>query len=295
MATAFEQPVIVGIGEILWDVFPDGPRFGGAPANFACSTAGLADDVYDVVMVSGVGRDESGRSAIRELKSHGVLTQCVQQSEFQTGRVDVRIDASGDASYEFAENTAWDNLQWTNDLAATARTAAAVCFGSLGQRSDISRQVIEQFVMATPAHALRVFDVNLRPPFWTSEVITASLPLANVLKCNDDELPMIAELVGFKGESAELLQQFGERFDYRVIALTCGANGSLLWTPEGIDRVAGVEVQVADTVGAGDSFTAALILGLLKDEPLAQVHQRAAQVAAFVCSQPGATPRIPPM
>ena len=293
MATVFEKPVIVGLGEILWDVFPDGPRFGGAPANFACSAAGLVDGLYEVVMVSGVGTDEPGQAAIRELTSHGVTTQCVQQSEFQTGRVDVRIDGSGDASYEFAQDTAWDNLKWTTGLAAAARAAAAVCFGSLGQRSEASRLVIEQFVKATSSDALRVFDVNLRPPYWTPDVIIASMPLANVLKCNDEELPVIAELLGFDGETDELLRQIGERFDYRVIALTCGASGSILWTPAGIDRVGGFELEVADTVGAGDSFTAALVLGLLKQEPLAQVHQCAARVAAFVCSQSGATPSIP--
>ncbi len=285
---------IVGLGEVLWDVFPDGPRFGGAPANFACSAAGLAGSVARCYMVSAVGRDELGRQALTKLGELGVKTDGVAQLERPTGTVTVQLDDAGHASYEFAADTAWDNLGWSNQLHDLAKQTTAVCFGTLGQRSEASAQVIRKFVRSTSDRCLKIFDVNLRTPFWTDDVIRESLPLCNALKCNDEELPVLARLFEVPGSDERVLSQLVEKFGLQFAALTRGAAGSLLVSGTlGTSDLDGVETAVVDTVGAGDSFTAALALGLLHDLPLKLTHAWATQVAAFVCSQAGATPSIP--
>ncbi len=289
-----QRPCIVGLGEVLWDVFPDGPRFGGAPANFACSVAELAGDRAEVVMVSSVGTDELGHRALQELRGHGVETRCVSQVDRPTGRVDVRLDAGGSASYVFAADTAWDNLSWSPELDELAARADAVCFGTLGQRSDSSRDVILRFLRSTRPDCLRVFDINLRPPYWTEDVVLQSLELASVLKLNDAELPVLAEMLGLQGSEHEQLSQLMGRRQLDVVALTRGAKGSMLLSRAGgSSDVPGNATDVADTVGAGDAFTAALVLGLFDGLPLGEMNDWANRVAAYVCSQSGATPQFP--
>ena len=192
------RPTVIGIGEILWDVFPDGPRFGGAPANFACSVAELARDRIDVYMAGGVGADDLGRRAIEALHVHGVDTSGVASVDRPTGQVLVKLDAAGGAVYEFAADAAWDNVAWSDGLQHLTARAAAVCFSTLGQRSEISRQTIQRFVRATAAKCLRVLDINLRPPFWNEEIVMQSLQLANVLKVNDVELSILADDAGLE-------------------------------------------------------------------------------------------------
>lgn len=284
---------IVGIGEILWDLFPDGAKFGGAPANFACSVAGLGQEQVDVLVASGVGNDDLGRRALEFLQERSADTSCVATRNEPTGQVVVELDNQGRASYRFAEDTAWDNLEWTNDLEQLAATTDAVCFGTLGQRSEPSRTTIQQFVAATPSTAIRVVDVNLRPPYVTDAVILESLEIANVLKLNDDELPIVAGLCGISGTDSEVMQQLSHRFDLKLAALTRGSHGAKLVRGDEISDSSGVETDVIDTVGAGDAFTAAMVLGLLNDRPLDEVNQTAGHVAAFVCSQSGATPALP--
>lgn len=292
MATT-RQLKIAGLGEVLWDVFPDGARFGGAPANFACSAAGLAGELAQVFIVSAVGEDELGAGARQALAGHDVETRWLADSTFPTGQVDVRIDDAGHATYEFAADTAWDHLEWTDELNAAAELDA-VCFGTLGQRSETSRETIRRFLAATSEECLRIFDVNLRPPFWSEAVVRDSLPLANVLKCNEDELPVLASIFQVAGTEQKLLRQLIDRFSLRAAALTRGSAGSLLLHESGdYSDLPGVPAEVTDTVGAGDAFTATFALGLLLDRPLAETHEWASRVAAFVCSQPGATPRIP--
>lgn len=287
-------PTIVGLGEVLWDVFPDGPRFGGAPANFACSAAGVGGDAVCVAMVSAVGNDELGRKALQALIEHAVDVQCVDQLDFQTGRVLVSLDDRGQATYEFAANTAWDHLEWRSNLKTLSERTDAVCFGTLGQRSERSAKTIEQFVLSTPRTSLRVFDVNLRPPFWTSDAVLRSLEMANVLKLNDVELPIVAGLLQIEGNHESVLRQLVKRYSLKLAALTRGANGSLLVSDTGeIRDLPGKPTNVVDTVGAGDAFTAAMIVGLLSNRNLADIHSWAAEVAAYVCSQGGATPAIP--
>jgi fructokinase len=288
------RPVIVGLGEVLWDVFLDGPRFGGAPANFVCSAAGLGRDQFEVVMASAVGHDELGQLALAELTNHQVNIGTVSRVNHPTGQVDVTLDEHGHASYEFASDTAWDHLDWNRGLEELANRTSVVCFGTLAQRSDHSRRTIRQFIARTPPSCFRLLDINLRWPLWSQEVILQSLTLANALKLNDSELPEIASLLQLPGSDDAVLAQIMERYSLKVIALTRGANGSLLLRESGEQSdLAGQPVTVVDTVGAGDAFTAALALGVLCSLPLDDINRWASDVAAFVCTQAGATPRLP--
>lgn len=285
---------IAGLGEILWDVFPDGARFGGAPANFACSAAGVGGDSVHAFVASAVGNDQSGEKALQILKQKHVDVSCVAVDQKQTGQVLVTLDSQGKASYEFAADTAWDNLQWTPELATLASGINAVCFGTLGQRSEDSRKTIRKIVSSTPKDCLRILDINLRPPFWEESTVLESLPLANIVKLNDEELPIVASLLGFEGTEPELMRAIQQRFSLKLIALTRGGNGSALFAADGtVSDLPGKPTHVIDTVGAGDAFTAAMVVGLLHKWPLSKLHERAGEVAGFVCGQPGATPEIP--
>ena len=294
MAVDLSQPhVIVGIGEILWDLFPDGPRFGGAPANFACSASGLGKDHVQVHMVSSVGTDDFGVKALEALSSRGVDPSYVATQDKPTGQVLVELDDQGRASYRFADDTAWDNLGWSDNLAELALRTEVCCFGSLGQRSQLSQETIQRFVRETSPTAQRIFDVNLRSPFYSDSVLRESLALANVLKLNDEELPVIAKLCGMDGSDQQVMQQLAKRYDYDLVALTRGPNGALLLQRNQFDEHAGVPAEVVDTVGAGDAFTAALAVGLLQERSLSDINAAACSTAAFVCSQSGATPALP--
>jgi fructokinase len=285
---------VVGIGEVLWDVFPDGPRFGGAPANFACSAAELAGERFELFMVGAVGADDLGRRAVESLRKHGVDPSYIAVVEQPTGQVLVKFDAAGNPSYEIAVDTAWDNVPSSDALLQLAGRADAVCFGTLAQRSDTTRRTIHALLRATPAWCLRVLDINLRPPFWNETTAIESLNLANVLKLNDVELGALAELLKWKGTERELLRQLMDAFSLQVVALTRGERGALVMASSGESSDSpGESTAVVDTVGAGDAFTAALVVGLLAGLPLAAINTWANRAAAFVCSQPGATPAFP--
>ena len=285
---------VLALGEVLWDVFPDGPRFGGAPANFACACAGLGGERVRVSLASAVGRDDLGEQARRRLTEHGVGTSHLAAVEAETGQVRVTLDAAGKASYRFIDNPAWDHIPATAGLLDAAAAADVICYGTLGQWANPSRDAIRAAVRAASPDALRILDINLRPPFWTPEVVRDSLPLANVLKLNDEELPTLAGLLGLSGTVEEVLQAVLTRYSYRLVALTRGENGAVLLDDRGgRSETAGVRVRVADTVGAGDAFAAAVALGVARGLPLAEVNRRATEVAAFVCTQPGGTPAFP--
>ncbi len=290
---AMTRQVIVGIGETLWDVFPDGPRFGGAPANFACSAAELGRDQVEVWMASAVGQDELGTRALAAFREHGVNTGAVATLAKPSGQVLVQLDAEGRASYRFAEDTAWDNLDWTAELERLAARTDAVCFGTLGQRSPVTRATIQRFVSAVPERALRILDINLRTPFFSDEVIHDSLQRANILKLNDEELPALSRLYGLTGSESERMAALAGRFELRLVALTRGPRGAVLMQGSATSELPGSQVEVRDTVGAGDAFTAALTVGLLQGLDLATINRRACQVAAYVCTQAGATPSLP--
>lgn len=286
------RPVIAGIGEVLWDVYPDAAHFGGAPANFACHAASLGAEAW---IVSAVGADELGDRALDALRGRGVECGHVGRDlHHATGRVLVTLNAAGQASYEFAADTAWDRLAWSDELALLAGRCDAVCFGTLGQRSPGSRDTVRRLVKATPRAALRVFDVNLRQRFYDQETIETSLQIASALKLNDEELPIVAELCGIYATAPrEMLIELMGRYELRLAALTRGPHGSLLVSTDEADECPAPPTSVADTVGAGDAFTATLVSGFLRGLPLAKINRHANAVASFVCSQNGATPALP--
>ena len=284
---------VVGLGEVLWDVFPDETRFGGAPANFACHASALG---ARAAMVSAVGpeTDNLANDALNSLTAHGVDVSAVMRTTQQTGQVVVELDARGHASYRFRENPAWDFIDWSQAAADIARNARAVCFGTLAQRHAHSRKTIGRFLSELPADTWRVFDVNLRVDFWNDERIVSSLRMANVLKLNSDELPIVARACGIMAAGDDALRAIVNKFQLRLVAYTDGSRGATLVTADAIDHCAAPAIDVRDTVGAGDSYTAAMTLGLLKGWPLPQINERAVAVAAYVCTQAGATPPLPP-
>ena len=286
------RPVIAGIGEVLWDVYPDAAHFGGAPANFACHAASLGAESW---MVSAVGADDFGDRALDSLRERSVeCGHIARDPRHATGRVSVALNAAGQASYEFAADTAWDHLAWSDELAALAARCDAVCFGTLGQRSPLARETIRRFVEAVPRCALRVFDVNLRQRFYDQETIDASLQIASALKLNDEELPIVAELCGIRATTPrEMLTELMSRYELRLAALTRGSLGSLLVSTNEESECPALPAKVEDTVGAGDAFTATLVTDFLRGLPLAKINRHANDVASHVCSQNGATPRLP--
>jgi fructokinase len=285
-----QPPTIVGLGEILWDIFPDGPRFGGAPANFVCHVANLCGRAW---LVSAVGNDDLGDAAIAALEQHQVATDCIARSPHPTGTVQVQIDDAGQPSYHFGTDEAWDHLHWSQLLEDLAKRTSAVCFGTLGQRSEASRQLIRRFIKAVSPDALRILDLNLRPPFVSNDVIQESLQLANILKLNDDELRVLSSFYKLTGSQIEQLQALADQLQLRLIALTRGQSGAILIQGDRVSIADGVKVAVKDTVGAGDAYTATLTAGLLAGRDLDTINRAACEIATFVCSQSGATPKLP--
>jgi fructokinase len=285
-----ERFSIVGLGEVLWDMLPAGPQLGGAPANFTCHARALG---ADATLISRVGDDALGREIITRLDALGVGTDRIAVDALHpTGTVSVELDA-GQPRYVIHENVAWDFLEATPAAHAAVRAADAVCFGTLAQRSDPSRSAILSLVNAAPPPALRILDVNLRQNYFSSRLINESLAFATVLKLNDAELPELAAMFDLSGDERSQIRQLAERNMLRAVACTRGARGSLLYAGGRWSEHPGLPAKVADTVGAGDSFTAAMTLGLLAGWELDRINQTANQVAAYVCSQPGATPPLP--
>jgi fructokinase len=286
------RPIVVGLGEVLWDLLPGGKQFGGAPANFAYHAQALGARAY---VVSCVGADALGEEILGRLDALALSRDCVAiDTGHPTGTVSVELDAGGRPTYIIHENVAWDFLRSGPAMLSLAGAADAVCFGSLAQRSAVSRAAIRDFLAATGKDCLRIFDINLRQHYFDAETVAASLSWATVLKLNDEELPVVAKLLSIGGTEEEILGTFCRRFDLRLIALTKGAQGSLLFTPGESSTQAGLAVEVADTVGAGDAFTAALGMGMLAGLGLEVINAHANRVARYVCSRRGATPPMPP-
>lgn len=287
------KPLVIGMGEALWDVLPEGRKIGGAPANFAFH-AGQAG--MDARVVSAVGRDALGDETLLTLQQKGLNTDAVARVDFPTGVVQVTLSEGGIPQYDICEGVAWDNIPFTPALDELARNAQAVCWGSLAQRSEVSRNCIYRFLDAMPSEQgrLKVFDINLRQHFYSIDVIEASCQRANVLKINEEELVIVSELLRLGTPQVEQqCRLLMDRFSLDMLVLTCGCNGSYIFTPvETSFRVTPL-VQVADTVGAGDSFTATLVADLLKGAPVGVAHEHAVQLAAYVCTQQGAMAEWP--
>ena len=282
---------IIGIGEILWDLLPAGKRPGGAPANFAFITSQLGDCG---TVVSRVGEDENGAEIFEKLKSYGLEINEIQiDRENPTGTVAVSLK-NGQPEYEIREPVAWDFLEMNDRLRDLAKSCDAVCFGTLAQRNAVARRTIREFTRLTRSDALRIFDVNLRQQFFSPEILRESLVLANVVKLNNEELPKICEMFAVEGANEmERTKNLRGKFDLRLVCLTSGAKGSLLITKNEASENGGVKIEIADAIGAGDAFTAALTHGFLRGWSLDEINKFANKVGAFVASQTGAMPRFP--
>lgn len=285
--------IVVGMGEALWDVLPEGKKIGGAPANFAyhVSQFGLPSRV-----VSAVGNDPLGREIVENFTSKG-LNHLIEEVPYPTGTVQVEIDPAGVPQYDIKENVAWDNIPYTARLEALAGQTRAVCFGSLAQRNIVSRDTINRFLDAMPqtADSLVVFDVNLRQGFYTKDILCNSMKRCNILKINDEELVTVSRMFGYPGiDLQDKCWILLGKYNLRMLILTCGINGSYVFTPGNVSFQPTPKVEVADTVGAGDSFTAAFIASLLKGKSVAEAHALAVRTSAFVCTRKGAMPELPP-
>jgi fructokinase len=282
---------VVGLGEALWDLLPGNRQVGGSPANFACHAAALGAEAG---IVSRVGRDDLGRELIERLDRLGVRTAAIETDpSLPTGSVRVELASGGQPQFFIEENVAWDALHGEAAGREAVSAADAVCFGSMGQRSEPARTSIRALLAATRAEAWRIFDINLRQHYYSGGVLHDSLSLANALKVSDAELPRLAELLGLRGDARAQIVELASRYKLRCVAYTRGEKGSLLFVEGRWSDHPGHKIRVADTVGAGDAFTAAMTLGLLAGWPLDEVNSRAGEVAAFVCSQSGATPPLP--
>ena len=283
---------VVGLGEALWDCLPEGKKLGGAPANFAYH-AGQFLGQDNTLAVSALGEDSLADETEASLKEHG-LNYLMPRVPYPTGTVHVTLSGDGIPTYDIKENVAWDNIPFTPEIEEVARNCKAVCFGSLAQRNVVSRENIHRFLDATPADCMKIFDINLRQQFYTKEVIQASLRRCNVLKINDEELVLIGRMFGYPGLDIEnKCWLILGKYDLDMLVLTCGTNGSYVFTPGQMSFQETPKVEVADTVGAGDSFTGSFCAAILEGKPVAEAHKRAVQVSAFVCTQNGAMPVIP--
>ena len=283
--------IVVGLGELLWDLFPSGKQLGGAPANFAYITNQLGDTG---IPASCVGRDALGDEVLQQLSLRGLVTNSVQQDPVHpTGTVEVEVDARGQPRYNISESVAWDFLEWTAAWQQLAGTTDALCFGSLAQRSPQSRKTIRSFLRALRPEAIRIFDVNLRQNFYTTQVLAESMQLANIVKLNHEELPIMMHLLelGHRDEE-DSARRLLKAYDLKLLCVTRGSKGSLLMSGDDCNEHSGFKVKVADTVGAGDAFTAALVHGYLRQTSLAQINEIANRVGAWVASQPGAMPAV---
>ena len=284
--------IIVGMGEALWDVLPEGKKIGGAPANFAYHVSQFG---FDSRVVSAVGNDALGNEILEVFKEKQLKHQ-LQVVNYPTGTVQVTLDSAGIPLYEIKEGVAWDNIPFTDDLKRLALSTRAVCFGSLAQRNEVSRTSINRFLDTMPDgdEQLKIFDINLRQGFYTKEIIRESCQRCNVLKINDEELVAISRMFGYPGiDLQDKCWILLAKYNLKMLILTCGTNGSYVFTPGVVSFQETPRVPVADTVGAGDSFTAAFCASLLKGKSVPEAHKLAVEVSAYVCTQSGAMPELP--
>lgn len=284
--------MIVGMGEALWDVLPEGKKIGGAPANFAYHVSQFG---FNSRVVSAVGDDKLGNEILENFSEKN-LNFMIEKVPYPTGTVQVELDAEGVPCYDIKEGVAWDNIPFTPALEELAKQTRAVCFGSLAQRSVVSRETINKFLDAMPDDGgqLRIFDINLRQSFYTKEILCNSMERCNILKINDEELVTVSRMFGYPGiDLQDKCWILLAKYNLKMLILTCGVNGSYVFTPGEISFVETPKVEVADTVGAGDSFTATFVAAVLKGKKVSEAHKLAVEASAFVCTQNGAMPVFP--
>ncbi len=282
--------LVVGLGEVLWDMLPEGRKIGGAPVNFAYHAGQFG---IDTMAVSAIGNDKLGEDTIAEMNGKH-LNHIFPSVPYPTGSVQVKLDEKGVPAYDIKENVAWDNIPFTNEIESVARSCRAVCFGSLAQRNAVSRNTIRKFIESTPSGCIRIFDINLRQNFYTSNVIHDSLELCNILKINDEEIMLVSRMFNYDSSNIEnVCRTIMEDFSLEKVILTCGTKGSYIFTKGGVSFMPTPKVNVADTVGAGDSFTGSFCAAILRGLPVAEAHKKAVEVSAYVCTQNGAMPEIP--
>ena len=290
--TMEKKQSVIGIGEALFDVLPEGKKLGGAPANFAYHVSQFG---LESCAVSAMGDDELGKELEKELNDHHLNYQ-IDKLAYPTGTVQVSLDANGIPCYDIKEGAAWDNIPYTSALEKLAKNCTAACFGSLAQRNEVSRNTIYRFLDNMPKEEgiLKIFDINLRQGFYNKEIITESIKRCNILKINDEELITVSRIFGYPGIDLEnkcwLLLG---KYNLKMLILTCGVNGSYVFTPGEVSFIETPKVEVADTVGAGDSFTGAFVASILKGKSVKEAHELAVKVSAFVCTQNGAMPVLP--
>ncbi len=284
--------IIVGMGEALWDVLPEGKKIGGAPANFAYHVSQFG---FDSRVVSAIGDDKLGNEILENFDSKK-LNYLIEKVPYPTGTVQVELDPNGVPMYDIKEGVAWDNIPFTPALEELARNTRSVCFGSLAQRSVVSRETINRFLDTMPDSEgqCKIFDVNLRQGFYTKEILCNSMKKCNILKINDEELVTVSRMFGYPGiDLQDKCWILLAKYNLKMLILTCGVNGSYVFTPGEISFVETPKVEVADTVGAGDSFTATFVAAVLKGKSVAEAHKLAVEVSAYVCTQNGAMPELP--
>jgi fructokinase len=288
-----QAPTIIGLGELIWDMLPEGKRMGGAPSNFAYISRLLGDEA---AVASRVGRDALGMEAVERLERAGLSTGYVQlDAAHPTGTVGVRVGDGGEPHFNVNQNSAWDYLEWTREWEELAARADTVCFGTLGQRHPTARATITRFLEATRAGALRLFDVNLRHSFFTPDMLARSLALSTVVKLNAEELIAAASMLSLNtSDQPATARALLERFQLDLVAVTRGERGSLLVAREGADEHAGFQARVVDTIGCGDAFAAALAHCRRRRAPLALTNEIANRLGAWVAAHPGATPDANP-
>lgn len=285
------KPVVVGIGELLWDVLPTGKRAGGAPVNFVYHATQMGAEGY---AISAVGNDVAGTEIIQELDKNHIISHYISTVEHPTGSVMVELK-NGIPAYTIIEGVAWDHIPLTQDAIDLMKRADAVCFGTLAQRAPESRETLRTLLSYMTPEALRFFDINIRQSYYSKELVESLLRQANVFKINDEELELLRAMYSLEGTTEEVCRHLIREYDLRYLILTAGAEFSTVYSPTEASTIPTPRVKVADTVGAGDSFSGAFIYSLLTGKSLREAHRKAVEVAAFVCTQSGAWPTYPKM
>lgn len=283
--------LIIGLGEALWDMLPEGKKLGGAPANFAYHAGQFG---LDTIAISALGEDKLADETIEALEQNG-LKYLMPRVPYATGTVQVTLTGEGIPTYEIKENVAWDNIPFNDEIKAAAKNCRAVCFGSLAQRNIVSRQTIQQFLDATPEDCIKICDINLRQQFFSKEILEESFKRCNILKINDEELVVVTRMFGYQDlDDAKICEKMVKEYNLQMLVLTCGTNGSHVFTADGKHSFQPTpKVEVADTVGAGDSFTGSFCAAILNGKPVEEAHRIAVEVSAYVCTQNGAMPKYP--